>query len=92
VARAAQRDYLIERCKWAAAALFAPPGAAPARDPEPAARQLRTWSMAGLERLFADLFQVGGWGRRGAWGGGVRLVSPQHNVRCGLSWWKKAIG
>lgn len=60
VSRGAHRDYLIERSKYAAAILFAPPGggAALLADPEPAARMLRTWSMAGLERLFADLFQV----------------------------------
>ena len=61
VALAAHREYLIERSKYAAAVLFAPPDAGPALldEPEPAARMLRTWSMAGLERLFADLFQVG---------------------------------
>lgn len=56
VLRGSHRAFLIERCKWAAALLFAPPGTAAAGDdPEPAARMLRTWSMPGLERLFADV-------------------------------------
>ena len=59
-ARAAHRAHMVARCSAAAAVLFAPPGAAPAsgRDAEArAARMLRAWSTAGLERLFADLFQ-----------------------------------
>jgi hypothetical protein len=70
VSRAAHREYMIERCKWAAAALFAQPGAPPPADASVAAKQLRTWSMAGLERLFADLFQV----RGGGAGWGVQRV------------------
>ncbi|GBF87303.1 hypothetical protein Rsub_00014 [Raphidocelis subcapitata] len=55
--RAEHRSYLIDRCKYAAAALFAPPGVQAPTSPEAAARMLATWSMPGLERLFADLFQ-----------------------------------
>jgi hypothetical protein len=80
LARARHRSYMIDRSKWAAMVLFAPQGqrAAP-DDPGPAARMLSTWSMAGLERLYADLFQARGLGgtliqgrvRLSPWGGDV---------------------
>jgi len=59
----AHRSYLASRCAPAAAVLFSPHGG-PQQPVEEAAEKLTSWSTVALERLFMDLYQVGGrgWG------------------------------